>query len=100
LFCNPFEVYVVAMQGFLTVLTTACAATFQFAVAPGMIHFGGGWCGTGEFGRQRAPTLEQRLSAAGLPELSEAFGMEVAETPEVLRQHFRSEPQSYPAATR
>lgn len=81
------------MQGVLTFLTMACAATFQFAVAPGLLP-NGRWCFTGTLTQQ--PSLEQRLSDAGVPELSEAFGMEVAETPEVLRHSFHSEPPGTP----
>jgi hypothetical protein len=98
LFCNPFEVYVVAMQGMLTFLTTGAAALLQVPMILGAVQPGREvYCGF-DPGPPRPPTLEQRLSAAGVPELSEAFGLEVAETPEVLRRGFIADrPPEIPA---
>jgi hypothetical protein len=96
LFCNPFEVYIVAMQGVLTFLTTGAAALLQVPMILGAVQPAREvYCGFNP-GPPRPPTLEQRLSAAGVPELSEAFGLEVAETPEVLRHNFHSEPPKTP----
>ena len=74
------------MQGVLTFLATAAGATFQVGFVGGLIPYGGEPPCFFQNGPAPAPTLEQRLAAAGVPEFSEAFGMEVAETPEVLRR--------------
>lgn len=81
------------MQGVLTFLATGAAALLQVPMILGAFQPDPGMnCLMIGLDSPRAPTLEQRLSDAGVPELSEAFGMEVAETPDVLRRGFHSEP--------
>jgi hypothetical protein len=81
------------MQGVLTFVTMTFAAAFQIAFVSNSFHSTGP-CGTAEFAnlRERGPSLEQRLAAMGVPEVHEAFGLEVAETPDVLRHSWSSPP--------
>jgi hypothetical protein len=88
------------MQGALTFVTMTFAAAFQIAFLPGAVASRGP-CGTADFQRslERGPSLEQRLSNAGLPELSEAFGLHVADTPQVLVDDLRYPRPRSPSAS-